>query len=362
MRNRPTLATLAFSLASAAVGGEWRTVAVPLALAFPADHGAHPAYRTEWWYVTGLLVDPAGRRYGYQLTFFRQGLRAAPAEAGESELLPRHVLAAHLAVADVAGGHFSHAQRLRRAAVDLAGFATGDLAVWVEDWEMRRGEGDVLTLTAADREVGLGLHLRLQPTRPLVRHGDGGVSRKGDEPGNASAYLSWTRLATSGTLTVAGRQVPVSGTSWLDHEWGSTQLGPDVAGWDWLGLRLEDGRDLMVYRLRRVDGSASPHSGGTLIAPDGTPLPLRAEQLHLEPLTQWKSPRSGATYPAQLRLRVPSAGLELTVTPLLADTELDTRASTGVIYWEGPVRVSGSAAGEGYMELTGYAGSLQGRF
>lgn len=359
---RSSAALLALLLAAMAVAEPWRTVTTPLSLAFPADHGAHPEHRTEWWYVTGLLAGPDGRRFGYQLTFFRQGLEPGPPPPGASELAPRQALAAHLAVADLAAGRLHHAQRLRRAAAGLAGFAVGDLHVWLEEWQMRRNEGDALTLQAGDRAAGVALALRLEPTRPLVRHGEGGVSRKGPEPGNASAYLTWTRLATAGTLAVGGRSFSVTGTSWLDHEWGSTQLGADVVGWDWLGVRLEGGRDLMVYRLRRSDGSASPHSAGTLVHPDGSTLPLGADDLQLDPLSRWRSPRTGAAYPSRLRLRIPRAGLDVTVTPLLVDAEIDARPSTGVIYWEGPVALSGTASGEGYMELTGYASSLAGRF
>jgi len=359
---RSRTAAAALLLAAMATGETWRTVTAPLSLAFPADHGAHPQHRTEWWYVTGLVEEPGGRRFGYQLTFFRQGLEPGPPPPGASELAPRQALAAHVAVADLAAGRLHHAQRLRRAAAGLAGAAVGDLHVWLEEWEIRRGDGDVLTLGAGDRAAGVALELRLVPTRPLVRHGESGVSRKGPEPGNASAYLTWTRLATAGTLTVGARTFPVTGTSWLDHEWGSTQLGADVVGWDWLGVRLEDGRDLMVYRLRRTDGSASPHSAGTVVHPDGSTLPLGPDDLQLLPLSHWQSPRTGAAYPSPLRLRIPRAGLDLLVTPLLPDAELDARSSTGVIYWEGPVALSGTASGEGYMELTGYASSLAGRF
>lgn len=362
MKSKRAVAALAALLSATLAGAEpWRVITAPLDLTFPADHGAHPDHRTEWWYLTGLVAGPANRRFGYQLTFFRQGLKFGPPPPGTSELDPRHALAAHLAVADLRQGRLHHAQRLRRAAADLAGFTTGDLHVWVENWELRRNDGDVLTLAAVDREAGIGLQLRLAPTRPLVRHGEGGVSRKGDEPGNASAYLSWTRLATAGTLHVDGSTFTVTGESWLDHEWGSTQLGADVVGWDWLGARLADGRDLMVYRLRRADGSASPHSAGTVVRPDGSTLALGAADLELVPLTHWTSPRTGATYPAQLRLRIPRAGLDLQVTPLLADAEIDGRASTGVVYWEGPVALSGSTLGEGYLELTGYAAPLTGR-
>ncbi len=362
MKSRWTISAAVTLLAATLAGAEpWRVITAPLNLTFPADHGAHPDHRTEWWYVTGLVADPAGRRFGYQLTFFRQGLKFGPAPPGTSELDPRQALAAHLAVADLRNGRLHHTQRLRRAAIGLAGFTTGDLHVWVEDWELQRHHGDALTLAAADRGAGVALQLRLAPTQPLTRHGQDGVSRKGDDPGNASAYLTWIRLATSGMLTVGAQTFAVTGQSWLDHEWGSTQLGADVVGWDWLGVRLADGRDLMVYRLRRADGSASPHSAGTVVHPDGSTLFLGAAELELVPLAHWASPRTGATYPSRLRLRIPRAGLDLQVTPLLADAEIDGRASTGVVYWEGPVAISGSATGEGYMELTGYAAPLTGR-
>lgn len=359
MRNKAALVALVW--AAAGWAGEWRMVTAPLLLTFPTDHGAHPEFRTEWWYVTGLVADPGGNRFGYQLTFFRQGVRPGSPNPAASEFTPHQALAAHLAIADLGARRLHHAQRLRRVAVGLAGFTTGDLRVWLEDWEMARATGDVLHLSAHHRDERLGLELRLHPTRPLVRHGDGGVSRKGEAPGNASAYLSWTRLATTGALTVGGRTHQVTGTSWLDHEWGSTQLGSEVVGWDWLGARLDDQRDLMVYRLRRADGSASPYSAGTVVAPDGSTLALHAHDIAVTTLSRWISPRTGAAYPARLRLHIPRAGLDLTVTPLLADAEIDGRASTGVIYWEGPVTISGSTTGDGYLELTGYAGSLTGR-
>lgn len=363
MKSKHWLAAfVALAAASLAGSEEWRVVTAPLSLVFPRDLGAHPDYRTEWWYATGLVADPTGRRFGYQLTFFRQGLHSHPAPSGTSEFLPRQALAAHLAVADLRSSRLHHAQRLRRAAAGLAGFSEEDLHVWLEDWELRRSAGDVFVLAAADRTVGVAVQLRLTPTRPLTRHGQGGISRKGDEPGNASAYLSWTRLATTGTLKVGKQTFPVSGESWFDHEWGSTQLGADVVGWDWLGVRLADGRDLMVYRLRRADGRASRHSAGTVIHPDGSTEALQAVDVELHPLSRWTSRRTGATYPARLRLRIPRADLDLEIVPLLADAEIDGRASSGVVYWEGPVRLSGSTSGEGYMELTGYAFPLTGRF
>ena len=340
----------------------WESVVAPPALRFPRDHGAHPAYRTEWWYVTGLLRDTRGRRFAFQSTFFRQGVEPGPATAGESSLRARQVLAAHLAVVEVGRGGMRFAERVRRTAGGLAGSSAEDLDIVLEDWTMRRASDGTIALSASDRGCAAGLRLEFAPSKPLVLHGDGGLSRKGPGPGNASVYVSWTRLAARGTVEVDGRAVPAEGEAWFDHEWGSSQLGPDVAGWDWLGLRLGDGRDLMIYRLRRHDGTAAAESAGTLVARDGSARGLAASDFAVETRSWWTSPRTGARYPAAIRVTVPSAGLDLETRPIIADSELDARASTGTVYWEGPVAVSGSAFGEGYVELTGYAGSMAGRF
>jgi predicted secreted hydrolase len=204
--------------------------------------------------------------------------------------------------------------------------------------------------------------LELQASKPLVLQGEGGLSRKGPDPGNASVYVTFPRLAARGRIALDGRERAVQGEAWFDHEWGTTQLGAGVVGWDWLGLRLADGRELMLYRLRAADGTAAPPSAGTIVERDGTVRRLAASDFTLEPLSHWTSPRTGAHYPARLRVRVPSAALTLEVRPEIADAELDARASTGTIYWEGPVAVTGTSAGEGYLELTGYAADSLTRF
>lgn len=345
-----------------ATAAEWQTVTAPLALSFPRDHGAHLDHRTEWWYLTGTLADDGGRRVGVQLTFFRRGIDPADTALPVAGLAATQVLAAHLAIADPASGRLLFAERARRAAAGLAGCSTDDLSLWVEDWRLERRPDGTLIAHAADLERAIAVDLELAPAAPLVAHGEGGVSTKGPEPGNASAYLTWPRLRTSGRVRVGGAELAVTGESWLDHEWGTSQLGAGVTGWDWLGVRLADGRALMAFRLRRADGSVDPHSAGTLVAADGTMRHLAAAGLLIEPLGVWTSPVSQATYPARLRVRIPSAGLDLELRPWVAGAEIDARASTGVVYWEGPVTVSGSAAGEGYLELTGYAGSLATRF
>ncbi len=358
------LACVLLGLASlgGADGSSWRQVTGPPALSFPSDHGAHPAFRTEWWYLTGLVSAEGGRRYGFQLTFFRQGLDPSEPRPGQSDLRARQAVAAHLAVVDIDHGRFLHTGRLRRAAAGLAGFAISDLDVWVDDWRLRREAGDVLRAVAADRGAGIGLELQLEPQTPLVRNGRGGYSRKGAGPGNASVYLSWPRLEVAGELEIGGRRLAVHGEAWYDHEWGTSQLGVGVVGWDWFGLRLADGRAVMAYRLREADGDPSPFSSGTLVQVDGGTRRLGADDIVLEVQDRWVSPRSGARYPSRWRLLVPSAGIDVTVTPFVADCEVDARASTGTVYWEGPVEIEGSSAGEGYAELTGYASSLADRF
>ncbi len=350
------------AVATGAEGVDWERITGPPEIDLPRDHGAHPEVQTEWWYLTANLTGTDGNRYGVQVTFFRSGLDASPPQPDSSPLRARQALAAHLAVVDVERGAFRHAERVRRADGGFAGFATDDLGVWLGDWQLERRADDTLVAAASDRASGIGVELEYRPAKPLVRQGVDGYSQKGSDPGNASAYLSWTRLEVSGRLVLDGREVEVSGAGWFDHEWGTSQLGDGVAGWDWFSLRLDDGSELMVYRLRREDGSPDPYSSGTLVRTDGTTRRLAVDQVVLEPTGSWISPETGGSYPSGWRIGVPSEGLDLTVEPLLPSAELDGRASTGVVYWEGPVAVTGSHTGEGYTELTGYAGSLAGRF
>jgi predicted secreted hydrolase len=345
--------------------GDWERVRAPLALAWPRDHGSHPRFRTEWWYATGELADDAGRAFGFELTIFRQGLDARAPSAGESALRPRQVFAAHLAIVDVQAAKLRFAQRVRRGAAGLAGANEDDLHAWVEDWRIDRTPEGTLRLHALDRERSIALDVELAPEGALVQHGPDGISRKGDGDGNASAYVSWVRSRTRGTLHIGaleGAGVAVTGESWFDHEWGTSALGPDVIGWDWFGLRFTDGRALMLYRLRTADGASANASAGTLIERDGSQRSLRAADFRVEPLRRFPSAATHASYPVEWKVAVPSAGIECRVAARVDDCEIDARASVGTIYWEGPVAVSGSAVGSGYLELTGYAGSLAGRF
>ncbi len=367
---------------------DWARIEPGLALSYPRDHGAHPRFRTEWWYLTGQASDADGRRFGFQVTVFRNGLgRSGPAPAppsgeeaavgsdpgaarvGSSPQRARELYFGHFAIADIERGSTRFAERMRRGGTPLASASRDDLELALEDWSLLRvpadtagGDPEHLLVRAADPATAIGLDLRLEPLKPLVLHGVNGYSAKGDEPGNASAYASWTRLAARGVLVVDGREHRVDGRAWFDHEHGSSVLGAGVVGWDWFGLALDDGRELMLFGLRRADGSFTPSSAGTLVAADGTPQPLARADFTLEPRAQWTSPHTGAVYPAGWSIAVPGAELALVVEPLVADAELRSEDSTGVTYWEGPVAVSGTTTGSGYAELTGYAGAMTGRF
>lgn len=353
---------LALLACASALAGDWRRIEPPLALSWPRDHGAHLDVRTEWWYLTGEFEDEAGATRGFQVTVFRQGLDARAPRPGDAPLRARHALAAHVALADVAAGKFRHVERLRRMGAGLAWASETDLDVGVEDVTIRRDADGTLLVAAGAREAGFALELALSPEKPLVVHGATGVSQKAAGAGNASAYQSFTRLALRGTLRLDGRDLAVRGAAWFDHEWGTSQLGEGVVGWDWAGLRLDDGRELMLYRLRRADGSPTPFSAGTLVERDGTARSLGLADFEFAPLSTWTSPASGARYPLQWSVAVPSAGIRGEIAARLDACELDGRTSTGTVYWEGPVRMTGSVGGLGYLELSGYAGSMASRF
>jgi predicted secreted hydrolase len=327
---------------------------------FPQDHGSHDAFRTEWWYYTGHLAARNGRRFGFQLTFFRRGVAPDRIATAPSRWTIRHVYLAHFALADLDNGRFSMAEKISRAGLGKAGADADRLRVWIDRWSVERlaGDPDRHRLRAAADEFAVDL--TVTSLKPPVVHGTDGVSRKGDRRGQASHYYSLTRLATEGSVTVRGEQLAVAGTSWMDHEFGSADLGRDVVGWDWFSIQLSNNSELMVYRLRRADGSPDPASSGTLILADGRSQHLPGNSLRLEPLTYWTSPASGARYPQRWRLSCASPEFSLELTPLLADQELITRRSTQVTYWEGAVQATGTwrgaaVSGQGYVEMTGYA-------
>jgi predicted secreted hydrolase len=327
----------------------------PRAVEFPADHLPHPEFRTEWWYFTGNAAAADDRHYGFELTLFRIAL-TADAGSRESALAASQVWMGNLAVTDTAGRRFQAAERLSRGAAGLAGATLspgGEVEIAVEDWAITI-DGDNAILRAADADFGI--ELRLRGIDAIVPQGRGGLDTKGPGAGNASFYFSAPRLAISGEIRSAGEPpVAVDGTAWMDREWSTSALSSELTGWDWFALQLDDGRNLMFYRLRSRDGGTSPYSSGSISAGDGRVTPLAADDVGLEPVREWTSPTSGVRYPVGWQLTIPSLDLELQISPRLDRQELDL----SVRYWEGAVAVSGHAAatsvtGVGYLELAGY--------
>jgi len=361
-RNALFIAVLCCAALAQSPTADYRRIAVGESIEFPRDHGAHPDTKTEWWYLTGHFADAQGREFGLQFTIFRSALSAKPVAEGASPLRAHQVYLGHLALADIRAGELRFADRLRRAGTALATASTTDMDLALDDWSLTRFEGDRMELRAADPTAGLRVELELLPRKPLVLHGRDGVSAKGAEPGNASVYSSWTRLGAEGTLAVDGKLHAITGECWFDHEYGSSVLGEGVRGWDWFGLQLDDGRELMLFYLRHEDGTPQPASAGTLIDRDGRATPLTKDGFEIEASGAWKSPRNDARYPNAWRIQVPAYDLDLNLAPRIADCEIGSESNTGVIYWEGPVRITGTQTGRGYAELTGYAGSMTGRF
>jgi predicted secreted hydrolase len=346
---------LATLLGSDAEAGFAR-VLEPREFRFPRDHGPHPEFRNEWWYVTGNLDAEGGRRFGFELTIFRFAL-APDVPDSTSAWRSNQVYIAHLAVTDAIGQRFYSAQRFSRGAAGLAGAQSDPFRVWIDDWQMRAaGQAagrEHWRLVAGD--AGFAIDLELRALKAPVLNGEAGLSQKSAEPGNASYYYSISRWQSDGTLRVGDRRFEVSGLSWLDREWSSSALGDEQQGWDWFALQLADGSELMFYSLRRSDGTQDTFSAGTWITADGESRHLAAADVALSVTDTWASP-AGGEYPAGWRLSVPSEELELRVTPVMDDQELFTT----VRYWEGAVDVAGSRAGvdvsgRGYVELTGYA-------
>ena len=325
----------------------------PRAFVFPQDHGPHPGFRNEWWYVTGNLDGDGGRRFGFELTIFRFALTPL-APATDSNWRSNQVYIAHFAVTDADQGRFLAAERYSRGALGLAGAEAVPFRAWIDDWEIAAaGPSGRWRLRAGD--PAFSIDIELAPAKPPVLNGDDGLSQKSAEPGNASYYYSITRLVTDGSLRIGDEEFSVSGLSWLDREWSTSALGAGQLGWDWFALQLSDGSDLMFYNLRQLDGSQDEHSAGTWIDPDGTSLHLGREDVEIIVTDSWESPEGGS-YPSAWTLRVPGQGLEVELSPVMADQELFTT----VRYWEGAVDVRGRRdgapiEGRGYVELTGYA-------
>jgi predicted secreted hydrolase len=328
---------------------------------FPRDHGPHPDFKSEWWYFTGNLLAPDGREFGYELTWFRQGVMPKRPE-GASRFVVQDFKFAHFAISDIPAGQFHFSQKISRGAYGEAGFGNGEAGplAWIDDWRLTVDPDGAWRISAADK--GHSLDLRLTPLKNPVIEGEDGISRKSSGMGHASCYYSYTRMRAEGRLMLSGAPVRVTGETWFDHEWATNQLAKNQAGWDWFCVQLGDGTELMLYRMRLKNGQPDPASSGTWTRKDGTVVYLKAGDFQPTPLQWWKSPATGANYPIAWRIEIPRLKLDLEISTPLQDQELHFSTIT---YWEGLTHVTGSAAaipvtGHGYMELTGYSAALTG--
>jgi predicted secreted hydrolase len=333
------------------------------AWSFPGDHGSHPEYKTEWWYYVGHLKAASGEAFGYQLTFFRVALRKPDPQARSAWSL-HTVYFAHLGLTDAARRTFFFKEKSGRGALGLSGAAAGTMKVWIDDWRAEL-QGEEFHLQA--QEGGLGLDLVLKPLKPPALHGQSGYSRKSGTSDAASYYYSLPRMSTQGTIFVDGRRLPVTGESWMDHEFFTSAMAPNLAGWDWFSLQLSDGGEVMLYLLRHKDGAVDPASSGSLIDPQGNTRHLKLSDFTVKPTGAWTSPHTQAQYPAGWEITIPGAGYHLRITPTTPDQEIRSPAPAKVTYWEGQVKIEGvkngaPVTGLGYAELTGYAGGLGARF
>lgn len=321
----------------------------PRLLVFPQDHGAHPEFATEWWYFTGNLYDDNRRRFGYQLTLFRVGLKPDLPPA-DSSWRANQLYMGHFAISDIENHRHLSNERFSRAAAGLAGAAGPPLRVWLGPWSIRAGEKGLfpLEIHASGPEMALNLTLQAGTGKPVLQ-GDEGLSRKGSGSGAASYYYSHTRLPTRGEIRIGQQPYKVAGNSWFDHEWSSSALSEDQTGWDWFALQLDDGRDLMFYRMRDRQGQAQDYSNGTLIDRDGSVTVLSLREVELRPTRYWRSDR-GISYPLAWHLLAPAYDLDLQIEAAFDTQEM----SLTVEYWEGAVDVSGNRQGVGYLELSGY--------
>ncbi len=335
----------------------------PREFSFPRDFGAHPDFQTEWWYYTGNLETAQGRQFGFQLTFFRRAVEPPSARVDRpSDWAVRQVYLAHFTLTDVAGRQFQAFEQLERGAAGLAGAVSEpNFQVWLRDWSVEQvGDNGYHLQANADN---IRLDLSLTDRKGIILQGQQGYSQKGSQAGDASYYFSQPRLQVEGTVSLSGESYPVQGLSWMDHEYSTSALSQGQVGWDWFSIHLDDGSDLMVYNIRRADGTIDPFSQGTYIAQDGTVTHLDREDFQIIVEDTWHSPHTSAVYPSRWTVDIPSLNLTLHIQPLLADQELNVSYS----YWEGAVRVSGEVAGQaisghGYIELTGYTRSMEGNF
>lgn len=345
----------------------WREAQAGYQYSFPRDHASHPDFKIEWWYYTGNVKTKEGRRFGYQITFFRVGIDHTP--ANPSKWAVRDLYMTHLAVSDAQGQKYRYAEKLTRGGPGLAGAKADTYYTWNDDWSAGLAGGNrepgagnrTHKLHAIDAKAGIDLVLD-EGKAPAI-NGINGINQKGAREGNASHYYSLTRMPTTGTIIVDGERFEVSGETWMDHEFSTSFLEPEQRGWDWFSIQLSDHRELMLYRMRRADGSHDPRSSGTLVDASGKTTHLTDADFTLTPGRSTFKSKNGAVYPTEWHVSVPSQKIELKVTTPLNDQELSLVQSTGVAYWEGMIDVAGTdggrnVTGHGYLEMTGYYGSL----
>jgi predicted secreted hydrolase len=347
--NRASLKQIAAILALASVAlaatpeFAWRQAVPGYRFHFPRDHFDHPDFRTEWWYYTGNVWDREGRRFGFELVFFRQGERRGT-DANPSAWRVDDLYLAHAALTDVSGKRFVYRERLNRAGPGIAGISFSDGRVWNGNWSVQwTGVRQTLLATTPD----FRLRLQLSPVKPAILQGENGLSQKAEGRGKASYYVSFPRLAVSGEIVAGGRTRQASGSAWMDHEWFTHQLAAGEIGWDWFSVQLDNHTELMLFELRRKDGTIDPYSSGTFIDAAGAAHHLDAQAMRLTPLEKWN------LYPIHWRIEVPSLHLQLDCRAVIPNQELIAKQG-GTAYWEGAVDYSGSQTGTGYLEMTGY--------
>jgi predicted secreted hydrolase len=360
--------TASISVAEAMGGGDdegYLRAMGPREFVFPDDHGAHPGFRTEWWYYTGNVFTEEGRQFGYQFTIFRSQLN--PPDSGEvgtaqgSDWNTDQLYLGHFAISDVQEENHVFDERYSRGAAGLAGAQVEPYEVWLEDWSIERidtqnsDDKNFPVRLSATMEDGSAINFVVTPDKPLTLQGEEGFDKKGPEEGNASYYLSFTRMDTEGTVTLDGQEFEVDGQSWMDHEWSTSALDREQEGWDWFSLQLSNGYDLMYYQLRNRDGSVSAFTTGSLVGPNGEKTTITPEDVNLEVLDRWESPHSGANYPSKWVMEIPGQNIRLELATLFDDQEMDV----SVRYYEGTLKVGGTMNGEeisgqGFIEMTGY--------
>jgi predicted secreted hydrolase len=359
MKSRPARIAAALLLLQP-LAAQYRTALPGYRYEFPRDHFSHPDFQTEWWYYTGNLKSVDGRRFGFELTFFRQAVSRDPAKVAAWQVQDLYL--AHLALSDLDGGKFYRAERTNRSGPGIAAANESLGRIWNGNWQIE-WRGSDQDLKAVDERFQL--RLTLHPEKPPVIHGENGVSQKAEGAGRASHYVSFTRLATSGVIDLGNKKFEVKGTSWMDHEFFTHQLEPDQTGWDWLSIQLEDHTELMLFHIRREDGSIDPYSAGTYVDSGGKTTHLRSSDFKLQPAgRKWTSPLTGAAYPVHWKIAIPKLGIELEAKTPLESQELTGKTRLVPNYWEGAIILTGQRnsqplSGAGYLEMTGYDRRVQ---